>query len=63
MKYFFDKHTIEIAKYVIGKKVWLSIKNLKLKQLARRFSAEWVGPYKILELVRERVVRLKIPHT
>jgi hypothetical protein len=63
MKQFYDRKASEIPKYTIGEKAWLSTKNLKVRQPAKKFSAEWTGPYKVLELVGERAVRLKIPHS
>jgi hypothetical protein len=63
MKYFYNKHTSEIPKFIIGNKAWLSTKNLKLRQPSRKFSKEWVGPYKVLELIGERAVRLALPRT
>jgi hypothetical protein len=63
MKQFYNRKASEIPRYTIGEKAWLSTKNLKVQQPAKKFSAEWAGPYKVLELVRERAVRLKIPHS
>jgi hypothetical protein len=61
MKYFYNKHASKTPKYVVGEKAWLSTKNLKLKQPSRKLLAKWVGPYKVLELVGERAVRLALP--
>jgi hypothetical protein len=63
IKQFYDTKASEIPTYTKGEKAWLSTKNLKLWQPARKFSAEWTGPYKILELIGQRVVRLKIPRS
>jgi hypothetical protein len=40
MKYFYDRKASKIPKYTIGEKAWLSTKNLRLQQLARKFSVE-----------------------
>jgi hypothetical protein len=63
MKQFYDKKASEIPKYMIGEKAWLSTKNLRVWQLAKKFSTEWAGPYEVLELIGERAVRLKIPRS
>jgi hypothetical protein len=63
MKQFYDTKASRIPTYTKGEKAWLSTKNLKVRQPARKFSAEWTGPYKILELIGERAVRLKIPRS
>jgi hypothetical protein len=61
MKQFYDRKVSEIPKYTKGEKAWLNTKNLRIQQSTKKFSAEWVGPYKIIELIGERAVRLKIP--
>jgi hypothetical protein len=63
MEQFFNRNTSDIPKYVVGEKVWLNTRNLKIRQPTRKFSAEWVGPYEILELIGERAIRLKIPRS
>jgi hypothetical protein len=63
MKQFYDRRVSEIPKYTKGEKVWLNTKNLRIQQPAKKFSAEWIGPYKIIKLIGERAVRLKIPHS
>jgi hypothetical protein len=63
MKQFYDRKASEIPKYEKGEKVWLSTKNLRVQQPAKKFSAEWVGPYEVLELIGERAARLRIPRS
>jgi hypothetical protein len=63
IKQFYNTRASKIPTYTKGEKAWLSTKNLKLQQPAKKFSAEWTGPYEILELVGERAVRLKIPRS
>jgi hypothetical protein len=63
MKQFYDQKTSEIPKYEKGEKVWLSAKNLRIQQPAKKFLAEWVGLYEVIELIGERAVQLKIPRS
>ncbi|KAK3555671.1 hypothetical protein QTP86_027417 [Hemibagrus guttatus] len=49
--------------YRVGQKVWLSIRNLRLKLPCRKLSTRFIGPFEIIRQVNPVAYRLRLPAT
>lgn len=56
-----NKRRSKGVNFVLGDKVWLSTKNLALKQCSKKFSPRFIGPYNIIEIINPVSFRLKLP--
>jgi hypothetical protein len=60
----YDKHIKEIPPYKVDDMIWLSRKNINTTRPTKKFDYRQLGPYKILEVIRESKLafRLELPH-
>lgn len=56
-----NKHRRDVG-YEVGGEVMLSTANLRLAGTSRKFTARWVGPFKVKKLVGPVAVELDLPH-
>ncbi|CAJ0958993.1 unnamed protein product [Ranitomeya imitator] len=57
---YFDKKRRE-ALFAVGDMVWLSSRNLRLKIPSKKLGPNFIGPFKVVQVVNSAVVRLDIP--
>jgi hypothetical protein len=64
MKKYVDRKRSEAPEYKVGDLVLLSTKDLPLRERpSRKLAEKYIGPYKIIKIVNENVVELKLPST
>jgi hypothetical protein len=64
MKKYADRKRSEAPEYKVGDLVLLSTKDLPLRERpSRKLAEKYIGPYKIIKIVNENAVELKLPST
>lgn len=61
-KNFFDRHQ-RPYNFKVGDMVWLSTKNIRLRQTSRRLGPKVIGPFPIIKQVNPVAFRLKLPNS
>uniref|UniRef100_A0A8C6KLF6 Gypsy retrotransposon integrase-like protein 1 n=1 Tax=Nothobranchius furzeri TaxID=105023 RepID=A0A8C6KLF6_NOTFU len=56
-----DRHRRPAPPYACGQQVWLSTKDIKLKDTSKKLSPRFIGPYTICEVISPWSVRLSLP--
>ena len=58
-----ERHRSKAPEYMIGDKVWLSTKNLKLTRASKKLTEWWLGPYNITKCIGDNVLELRLPRS
>jgi len=58
-----DRHQIPAPDYQPGQRVWLSSRDILLKDSPRKLSPRFIGPYEISSIINPSAVRLKLPRS
>lgn len=56
-----DRHRRPPPRYVCGQKVWLSTKDLSLREPSRKLAPRFIGPYSISKVINPVTIKLKLP--
>lgn len=56
-----DQNRRGATTYVVGQQVWLSTKDIQLKNLPRKMAPHFIGPYTVEKIINPAAVRLKLP--
>ena len=55
-----DRHR-RVVRYSVGDRVLLSTKHLALKGVSGKLKPRYVGPFRVVQLVRDNAVKLELP--
>nr|XP_054599305.1 uncharacterized protein LOC129163965 [Nothobranchius furzeri] len=56
-----DRHRRPAPVYAPGQKVWLSTKDIRLKDTSKKLAPRFIGPYSIVDVISPSTVRLALP--
>ncbi|XP_013855941.1 uncharacterized protein LOC106511743 [Austrofundulus limnaeus] len=56
-----DKRRVDAPDYRVNQRVWLSTKDVHLKDLPRKMAPRFIGPYPIDKIISPTAVKLKLP--
>lgn len=55
-----NKRCVKSPRYIVGQRVWLSTLNLPLQSMSRKLAPKFIGPFRILKVLRPVSVKLKL---
>ena len=61
MTRYVDQRRGSAPEYKVGDKVWLSMKDLKIKRPSHKLAERQLGPFEIIKVVSPNAVKLKLP--
>ncbi len=56
-----DRHRSRPPVYVIGKKMWLSFKNIPLRTVCNKLAPKLIGPFTVTKIINPVAICLKLP--